>query len=49
VRALEFFGGCPEVLAPDNLRSGVSQACRYEPDINPTYQAFASHYGIAVA
>ena len=48
VRALEFFGGCPEVLVPDNLRSGVSHACRYEPDINPTYQAFASHYGIAV-
>jgi transposase len=48
VRSLEFFGGCPEVLVPDNLRSGVSHACRYEPDINPTYQAFASHYGIAV-
>jgi len=47
-RALEYMGGCPEVLVPDNLRSGVSQACRYEPDINPTYQAFASHYGIAV-
>ncbi|MEW6238068.1 MAG: IS21 family transposase [Candidatus Omnitrophota bacterium] len=48
VRALNFFGGCPEVLIPDNLRSGVSQACRYEPDLNPTYQAFAAHYGIAV-
>lgn len=48
VRALNFLGGCPEVLVPDNLRSGVSQACRYEPDINPTYQEFASHYGIAV-
>jgi transposase len=48
VRMLEFIGGCPEVLVPDNLRSGVSQACRYEPDLNPTYQALASHYGIAV-
>jgi len=48
VRALHFLGGCPEVLVPDNLKSGVSQACRYEPDLNPTYQAFASHYGIAV-
>lgn len=48
VRALNFLGGCPEVLVPDNLKSGVSQACRYEPDLNPTYQSFASHYGIAV-
>jgi len=47
-RALNFLGGGPEVLVPDNLRSGVSQACRYEPDLNPTYQAFALHYGIAV-
>lgn len=48
VRALTYIGGCPEVVVPDNLRSGVSQACRYEPDLNPTYSNFASHYGIAV-
>ena len=47
VRALNFLGGCPEVLVPDNLKSGVSQACRYEPDLNPIYQNFAAHYGIA--
>ncbi|MCP4608217.1 MAG: IS21 family transposase [Planctomycetes bacterium] len=43
-----FLGGCPEVLVPDNLKSGVTDACRYEPDLNPTYQMFAEHYGIAV-
>jgi transposase len=48
VRALDWFGGCPEVLIPDNLKSGVSKACRYEPDLNPTYQSMAEHYGIAV-
>lgn len=48
VRALAFIGGAPEILVPDNLRSGVSKACRYEPDINPTYQAMAVHYGVAV-
>ena len=32
----------------DNLKSGVSKACRYEPDINPTYQEMAAHYGTAV-
>ena len=48
VRALSFFGGVPACLVPDNLKSGVTKACRYEPDINPTYQALASHYGTAV-
>lgn len=48
VRALTWFGGCPEVIVPDNLRSGVSRACRYEPDLNPSYQDFAVHYGVTV-
>ena len=33
---------------PDNLRSGVSRAHRYEPDLNPTYHDLADHYGVAV-
>ncbi len=48
VNALRFFGGVPEVLIPDNLKSGVSKACYYEPDINPTYQDMATHYGTVV-
>lgn len=48
VRALEFIGGSPEILVPDNLRSAVSRAHRYEPDINPTYQDLAEHYSVAV-
>ena len=48
VRALDFFGGCTELWVPDNLRSGVSKASRYEPDINPTYQDLAEHYDVAV-
>lgn len=47
-RAFEYFGGVPTLLIPDNLKSGVTKACRYEPDINPTYADMASHYGIAV-
>jgi len=47
-RAFEYFGGVSEWVVPDNLRSGVSKACRYEPDINPTYQDLASHYQTAV-
>ncbi len=46
MRALEFFGGCPQLVVPDNTRTGVSRACRYEPDLNPTYQEMAMHYAI---
>jgi len=48
VRAFAFYGGLPEILIPDNLKSAVSKACRYEPDLNPTYQAMAAHYSVAV-
>lgn len=47
-RAFAFLGGVPELVVPDNLRAGVSQAHRYEPDLNPTYQDMASHYGVAI-
>ncbi len=48
VRAFEFFSGAPEIVVPDNLRAGVSRACRYEPDLNRSYQEMAAHYGVAV-
>ena len=48
VRAFEFLGGTSEIVVPDNLRSGVSKAHRYEPDLNPTYADLANHYGVAV-
>lgn len=47
-RCFEFLGGVPELLIPDNLKSGVTKACRYEPDLNPTYQQLASHYGTVI-
>ena len=47
-RTFAFLGGVPELVVPDNLRAGVSKAHRYEPDLNPTYQDMASHYGVAV-
>ena len=47
-RALAFFGGIPKAVVPDNLKSGVTDPCRYEPGINRSYQDFAEHYGIAV-
>jgi len=48
VRAFEFFGGVTQLIVPDNLKSGVSRACWYEPDVNPTYQELAAHYNTAV-
>ena len=48
VRAFEFYQGTPKLVVPDNARTGVTKACRYDPDLNPTYQEMAMHYGIGV-
>ncbi len=48
VRAFEFFQGVSRCVVPDNLRTGVTKACFYEPDINPTYLDFARHYGTVI-
>lgn len=48
VHAFEFFAGVTVCLVPDNLRSGVTKAHLYDPDINRTYQEMADHYGVAV-
>jgi transposase len=48
VHALSFLGGCPRIIVPDNLRSGVTRAHRYEPALNRTYAEMAAHYGCAV-
>jgi transposase len=44
VRAFEFFGGVTELIIPDNLRSGVTKACRYEPLLNRTYAEMLEYY-----
>jgi transposase len=48
IRAFEHFEGLPMLVIPDNPKTGVSKACRYEPDLNPTYNDMAGHYGVAV-
>jgi transposase len=48
VRAFEFFCGVPQILVPDNLKSAVTSACFYEPDINRTYGEMASYYGAVI-
>ena len=48
VHAFEYFDCAPHVLVPDNLKSAVNQACKYEPELNPTYAEMAEHYSCAV-
>lgn len=48
VRAFEFYGGVPEIVVPDNLKSAVSKACRYDPELNPSYAQCAAYYQTAV-
>ena len=48
VRMLNYFQGSPCAIVPDNLKTGVTKPCYYDPDINPTYQSFAEHYGLAI-
>src|SRR5450756_1780531 len=49
VHAFEFFGGAAELLVPDNLKTGVTKADRYEAEIAAPYEELAAHYGAAVA
>jgi transposase len=48
IRGFEHFGGAPQVIVPDQLRSAVKGPDRYEPDINAAYLEMAQHYGTTV-
>jgi hypothetical protein len=48
VRMAEYFGGVSQVISPDNLKSAVTKAHRYDPVLNPAYTRLAAHYGFAV-
>lgn len=48
VRAFAFIKGVPTLVVPDNLKSAVTKACRYDPELNPSYQQLAAHYGTVI-
>ena len=48
VQALEFIGGVPVLLVPDQPRALIANPSRYEPQANRTLEEFAGHYGITV-
>ena len=48
VDAFEFYNALPEIVVPDNPKTGVITPCRYEPTLNPSYAELAVFYGVAV-
>lgn len=48
VRALEYFGGVPKIVVPDNLKTGITKPNYYEPGVNLAYQELAEYYQFAV-
>jgi len=48
IRAFTAIGGVPQAVVIDNLKSGVIRSCRYEPELNKTFEEFAAHFGTTV-
>ena len=46
--SLEYFGGVPVILRPDNTRTATIKADRYEPDLNATMVELSEHYGTVI-
>lgn len=42
------YGGVPKVTTPDNLKSGVTKACWYEPELNRSYLQMARHFNTVI-
>ena len=48
VRAFEYFECVARLTVPDCLKSAVTKASLYDPDVNRTYTDLANHYGFGV-
>jgi transposase len=48
IRTLEYLGSVPALFVPDNLKSAIKKACRYEPEATSTYEDLARHYSTAI-
>ena len=46
--SLHYFKGVPLAIVPDNLKSAVFKASKYEPELNENFAAFANHYGVSI-
>ncbi len=47
-KMFKFYGGVPRYEITDNLKSGVNKTCRYDPEINRSFNDMARHYGLAI-
>ncbi len=47
VRTFAFLDAVPQLVIPDNLKSGVTRACSYDPTLNATYAEMLRHYQTA--
>jgi transposase len=45
--ALLYFGGVPQAIVTDNLKSAVIQSDKYEPTLNEAFRDFTLHYGLS--
>jgi transposase len=45
---LHYIGGVPAAIVPDNLKSAVYKANKYEPELNESFERFALHYGTTI-
>lgn len=48
VNAFTFWGGVTRIVAPDNLKTGVTKTDWYTPVINKAYHEMAEHYATAI-
>jgi len=47
-KALRYFGGATKAIVPDCLKTGVTDANRFDSEINVEYQDFADHYNAVI-
>jgi len=48
MHAWSAYGGVAAVTVPDNLKSGVTKACWYDPEVNPSYLELANHFNAVI-
>jgi len=46
--SLSFYQGVPKAIVTDNLKSAVTRASKYEPEINRSLKDFAHHYNCVI-
>ena len=46
--SVQYFGGVPASVVPDNLKSAVVSPSRYEPVLQASFAEWAEHYGTAI-